>query len=129
MRNGRDLHLAQAREQSARRKKVAKAAASFTPPRIHLPIAASYSRLHGGHKGSKQSGSVLDRLHAALVTVAELVVTDPAYGPIFQRLEREVALEEQARTENLLDRARAIASQNEIGVRSVATWDKVPPAP
>lgn len=52
----------------------------------------------------------LKRLRAALKTVAELVSEDVIYLPIFERLEREVALAEvQAGTLDPVEKARAIA--------------------
>lgn len=52
----------------------------------------------------------LRRLRAALKTAAELVEADVIYLPIFERLEREIAIEE-ARAGDLdpIERARAIA--------------------
>ncbi|MBZ9996593.1 hypothetical protein [Mesorhizobium sp. BH1-1-4] len=52
----------------------------------------------------------MKRLRAALKTVAELVSEDVIYLPIFERLEREVALAEvQAGTLDPVEKARAIA--------------------
>lgn len=55
--------------------------------------------------------NMLVRLRRAREVVAALVIEDPVYLPIFERLEREVAIEE-ARTsaDDALTRARAIAS-------------------
>jgi len=54
----------------------------------------------------------LERLRSALETVAELVVADPVYAPIFARLEAEIALEESALCNSILSRARAITAQS-----------------
>jgi hypothetical protein len=54
----------------------------------------------------------LERLRSALETVAELVVVDPVYAPIFARLEAEIALEESALSNSILTRARAITAQS-----------------
>ncbi|MBR9893814.1 hypothetical protein GYB14_19135 [bacterium] len=51
--------------------------------------------------------SDLSRLHRARDKVARLVVADPAYAPIFQRLELEIAEAEAAG--DILARARAVA--------------------
>lgn len=51
----------------------------------------------------------LQRLHLALAKVAKLVVADPAYVPIFARLEQEIAIAEA--TGDLLARARAVAAR------------------
>lgn len=53
-------------------------------------------------------GRTLDRLKAALATVALLVVKDSVYAPIFARLEAEIAAEE-ARGDPIA-RARAIVA-------------------
>jgi len=48
--------------------------------------------LHTSPRPTEQS--MLDRLKAARATVAELVVKDAIYAPIFARLEAEIAAEE-----------------------------------
>lgn len=58
--------------------------------------------------------SDLLRLHRARDKVAKLVVADPAYAPIFQRLDAEIAEAEAA--DNIVARARAVA-QNARGAR------------
>ncbi len=50
----------------------------------------------------------LERLRAALGVVAELVVADPVYAPIFTRLETEIELEEALLAQDVIGRARAI---------------------
>lgn len=59
--------------------------------------------------------SDLTRLHRARDKVARLVVADPVYAPIFQRLESEIAEAEAA--EDIVARARAVA-QKASGVRT-----------
>jgi hypothetical protein len=54
----------------------------------------------------------LERLRAALETVAKLVVADPVYAPIFTRLEAEIAQEEALLANDVVARARAVAAQN-----------------
>lgn len=51
----------------------------------------------------------LERLRVALGVVAELVVADPVYAPIFTRLEAEIELEEALLAQDVIGRARAIA--------------------
>lgn len=58
--------------------------------------------------------SDLLRLHRARDKVAKLVVADPAYAPIFQRLDAEIAEAEAA--DDIVARARAMA-QNARGAR------------
>ena len=56
----------------------------------------------------------LQRLNNALAKVAELVIDNPIYLPIFERLERELsALDAQS---NALSRARAIAVQHQMAL-------------
>lgn len=58
----------------------------------------------------------LQRLNNALAKVAELVVDNPIYIPIFERLERELsALDAQS---NAVSRARAIALQHQMALAS-----------
>ncbi len=61
-------------------------------------------------QATANSKTDLERLRSALETVAELVVADPVYSPIFARLEREIAIEETLQGTNVL--ARAIAAQS-----------------
>lgn len=53
----------------------------------------------------------LQRLHAARETMAKLVLDNPVYVPIFQRIEEEIAHAEAATSGDALARARAIARQ------------------
>lgn len=53
--------------------------------------------------------SDLERTRAALAKVAKLVVTDPAFAPIFIRLEQEIALLEAEG--DLMARARAVVAR------------------
>lgn len=54
----------------------------------------------------------LERLRVALATVAKLVVADPVYVPIFSRLEAEIAQEEALLANDVVARARAVATQS-----------------
>ena len=58
-----------------------------------------------------ETASDLQRLEAARDTLAKLVLADPAYVPIFQRIEEDIALTEAAGSGDALTRARAIARQ------------------
>jgi hypothetical protein len=53
----------------------------------------------------------LERLRAALDTVAKLVVADPVYAPIFSRLEADIAQEEAMLANDVVARARAVTAQ------------------
>lgn len=53
--------------------------------------------------------SDLQRLHAARAKVAKLVVSDPAYAPIFVRLEHEITLAQAE--DDVMARARAIVAR------------------
>jgi len=57
------------------------------------------------------TASDLQRLEAARDALAKLVLADPVYVPIFQRIEEDIALIEAARSGDALTRARAIARQ------------------
>jgi hypothetical protein len=62
--------------------------------------------------------SPLDRLIAARATVAQLVVEDPIYAPIFERLEAEIAVEEaKLIARDPLATARAIIAAQRSGAR------------
>lgn len=52
---------------------------------------------------------LLRRLYAARAKVARLVVFDPVYAPVFERLEREIAARENT---DVLARARAIVQND-----------------
>lgn len=52
---------------------------------------------------------MLERLRIARAKVAQLVLADPIYAPIFKRLDDEVAAEEALAAEDLVARARALA--------------------
>ena len=60
-------------------------------------------------KSAKQRDIEMERLRAALLTVAKLVDADPVYLPLFERLEIEIALDESMR--DAITRARLIARQ------------------
>lgn len=87
-----------------------------------------------GVKRSDKSGSLpkpgdLERLQRALRTVAELVVDDPAYAPIFMRLEDEIRLELELLSYDVIGRARAIARQSSISSSNARTCSSPPPSP
>jgi len=61
--------------------------------------------------GCSATASDLLQLEYARDMLAKLVLADPVYVPIFQRIEEEIALTEAARSGDALTRARAIARQ------------------
>jgi hypothetical protein len=76
-------------------------------------------RRHVLKKGIAQSAQAssltLDRLNHALHVVAQHVVHDPAYAPIYERLEREIELERQSMASGVIQRARALLDQKAKG--------------
>ena len=73
------------------------------------PVIASISK--GRLRPCKPAVKV-DRLRKALTVMAEVVVGDSSYLPIFLRLEEEIALEEAKSQSDALARARAMIRQN-----------------
>lgn len=75
--------------------------------------------------------SDLDRLRAALETVALLVIEDPVYTPIFERLEAEIKIETaaQAGQSAAQARARALLGQRATGARTSLSIPSDPPSP
>ncbi len=55
-----------------------------------------------------RGGITVERLRRALATVAALLIEDAAYAPIFERMEREVALAEA--NVDAITRARTIVA-------------------
>ncbi|MDD9730441.1 hypothetical protein PVW46_11025 [Mameliella sp. AT18] len=53
--------------------------------------------------------TLLDRLRSAHQSVAELVLIDPVYLPIFERLEAELLAAQSS--ESAIERARAVAAR------------------
>lgn len=86
-------------------------AAHISVPRPRPPARAARS-LKAEQAATRD---LLARLEAALTTVAELLIEDSAFAPIFLRLEREIDLARAALSDDLLTRARAVLGQNEIG--------------
>ena len=56
----------------------------------------------------------LERLRSARLKVAVLMQDEPAYAPIFARLEREIKNIESMQSGDVIERARAIARQMAI---------------
>ncbi len=82
------------------------------------------------HRGPGRLVSV-ERLEAALLKVAHLVARDPAFTPIFERLEAELVLarnQAKAMTE-AQKRATSLLYQKAKPVRSSALRDKDAPFP
>lgn len=72
-----------------------------------------------------------DRIERALVKVAKLVAVDPAFTPVFERLERDLA--EARRAEAVVSdaqrRARLLLAQKAKGSSKAAKCSKDAPAP
>lgn len=56
--------------------------------------------------------SDLERLRSAHRTVAKLVVADPAYVPVFRRIEADIAEVEARQADDPVARARAFLAQS-----------------
>lgn len=71
------------------------------------------------------------RIEAALLKVAMLVAEDPAYTPIFERLEAELdaAAKEARRLSGAQRRARALLAQEAMPATSLATCSSDAPLP
>jgi hypothetical protein len=80
-----------------------------------------------------RSASPVDRarIEAALLKVAMLVAEDPAYAPIFERLEAELAAaaQEERRLSEAQQRARALLAQKAIPATSSAICSSDAPLP
>ncbi|MCF2872884.1 hypothetical protein L0664_17590 [Octadecabacter sp. G9-8] len=90
-----------------------------SPLHIHTPLAAS-------------SGVIsADQIEAALLKVAMLVARDPAFAPVFERLEAELTKAKDAEL-GALDvqrRARALLDHSAMPRIKVARCSKVAPLP
>jgi hypothetical protein len=62
--------------------------------------------------GTATPATDLERLRGAHNVVAKLVVADPAFAPVFRRLEDEIALEEALAADDVVARARAVVAQS-----------------
>jgi hypothetical protein len=71
------------------------------------------------------------RIEAALLKVAALVAEDPAYAPIFERLEAELdaAVTEERRLSEAQHRARALLAQKAMLATSSAICSNDAPLP
>lgn len=71
------------------------------------------------------------RLEAALEKVALLVTQDPAFAPVFERLEQELAaaVKEQKRLSEAQRRARVLLAQKAMRATSSATCSSDAPLP
>jgi hypothetical protein len=71
------------------------------------------------------------RIEAALVKVAVLVTQDPAFAPVFERLEAELAaaVTEESRRSEAQRRARALLDQKAMRATSLATCSSDAPLP
>ncbi len=77
------------------------------------------------------SGAELNRLHATLQTVAELMIDDPGYTLTFERLEYEIKIETTALSGQMAAqlRARALLRQRDTGTSSALSISSDPPSP
>lgn len=64
---------------------------------------------------TRNSGDDLSRLQAALRVVALLLVDDPVYAPLFERLENEIRQEEDTLANGAQARARALLARTGTG--------------
>ncbi len=71
------------------------------------------------------------RIEAALVKVAKLVADDPAFAPVFERLEAELtaAVKKEKRLSETQRRARALLAQKATRATSSATCSSDAPLP
>ncbi len=71
------------------------------------------------------------RIEAALLKVAILVAEDPAFAPVFERLEAELAaaVTEESRLSEAQRRARALLAQKAMRETSSATCSSDAPLP
>ncbi|ABD54915.1 hypothetical protein Jann_1998 [Jannaschia sp. CCS1] len=71
------------------------------------------------------------RIEAALLKVAKLVAQDPAFAPVFERLEAELAatVKEENRMSEAQRRARALLAQKATRPTSSATCSSDAPFP
>jgi len=100
--------------------------------RCHIQVPPS-----GAPKGSSAQGvratpkTELDRLKAAIEVVAELMIDDPAYTQIFERLEHDIKIETTALSGQMAAqlRARALLRQRDTGTSSALSISSDPPSP
>lgn len=71
------------------------------------------------------------RIEAALLKVAVLVTSDPAFASVFERLEAELAaaVQKERRLSEAQRRARALLAQKAMRATSVATCSSDAPLP
>lgn len=75
---------------------------------------------------TRTSGDDLSRLQAALQVVARLLVDDPVYASLFERLEEEIRKEEDALANGPQARARALLAHNDAGPRMKSVQGGMP---
>ena len=71
------------------------------------------------------------RIEAALLKVAALISDDPAFAPVFERLEAELAaaVKKEKRLSEAQRRARALLAQKAMRATTSATWSIDAPVP
>ena len=88
---------------------------SFEPGQMAGSLLPAFGDLVSRTAGNRSVNRDLARLRAARQTVAKLVVADPVYVPIFERIEAEIASEEARLTDaDPLASARAIAARRVV---------------
>ena len=96
----------------------------------HFPPATEMLGHSSAHIRERAARDWTDRLEAALMKVAALLDRDPAFGPVFERLEAE--LEAARRAQEGTDaqrRARALLDQRASRASSSALRSKDAPLP
>ncbi|OIQ23718.1 MAG: hypothetical protein BM562_18505 [Alphaproteobacteria bacterium MedPE-SWcel] len=75
---------------------------------------------------TRTSGDDLSRLQAALQVVAFLLVDDPVYAPLFERLEEEIRHEEDTLANGAQARARALLARTGAGLKTKSAQGGMP---
>lgn len=101
--------MARAGQQSSGK---ARAIALIEPANVDADWPDTAPSISGVPKPLCKQTAKLVRLRKALTVMAELVLRNPSYIPIFVRLEEEIAIEEAKSANDVLERARAIKLQN-----------------
>lgn len=80
---------------------------------------------------TRNSGDDLPRLRAALQVVARLLIDDPVYAPIFERLEDEIRQEEENLANGAQARAHALLARTGASLKTRSAKGDQPhrPAP
>ena len=96
----------------------------------HLPTKIGRARIRAGRVQERAARGWVERLEAALVKVAMLLDRDPAFAPVFERLEAEVEAAKRAQEgTDAQRRARALLDQKASPPINSAFSSKDPPLP